>query len=147
MSVYGSECDPAFNSYEDCRLFIEDEWDRKRYIRYVPCEERIKLSIGFIPKLARPETLWDPFTVVVKKIRKKYKHYHVIIFDGKQVYSAIFASQFNQLIENGLLCPGRVINVLHYAVSTIDLDDGLKKIIIITDLSILLVQGSVNLIN
>lgn len=147
MSICGSNCNSTFDSYEDCRLFIEDEWDRKRYIKYVSPEERIKLSTGFIPKLARPETVWDPFTVVVKKIKKKNKHYHVIIFDGKQVYSAIFASQFNQLIENGLLCSGRVINVLHYAVSTIDLEDSLKKIIILTDLNILLVQGSINLIN
>ena len=134
------------DSFRECRLYIEDEWHRKQYIKYVPENEKVKLSVGFVPKLVHPETQQDPFTIMVKGIKKKNRFYHAILFDGRQKYSAILASQMNKLIEWGLLCSGRVISVENYAVSNIDLDDKIKKVIIITGIKILLIQGSVNLL-
>lgn len=119
-------------------LEIEDEWYRNYYIKYIDPKEKVKLSVGFIPKLTASGTPWDPFTVVVKKIKLKGTRYHAILSDGKQVYSALLASQLNKLIKWGLLCSGRVIHVEHYAVSNIEISGIFKKVLILTEIKILL---------
>lgn len=123
---------------ESALLEIEDEWYREYYVKYIDPKEKVKLSVGFVPKLVNPTTVWEPFTIMVKKIKLKGKFYNAILSDGKQIYSAILASQLNKLIKWKLLCAGRVILVQHYAVSNIELNDVLKKIIIITDIKIIL---------